>query len=134
MALLLDLHRSRDSRGHFSSCTQCPRIEGTARLCGSRGEQPYELWGSPDTWSGSQFHLKNLAIEPQIAMLHLGYMRGAWTSEMLRLSMTFESGATAQAGDERDVSVPVGFTMRSGDEKDFLASCRKLSAAALLQR
>jgi len=46
MALFLDLHRSRDSRGHFSSCAQCPRIEGIARLCGSRGGQRYEVWGS----------------------------------------------------------------------------------------
>lgn len=51
------------------------------------------------------------------------------------VSVTFEAGAdeaAADAGDERDVSVPVEFTMECGDEKDFLATCRKLSAAGLL--
>jgi hypothetical protein len=133
MALLLDLRRSRDSRGHFSSCVSCPRIEGAARLCASSAEQRYDVWGSPETWSGSTFHLRKLALTPQIAMLQLGYMRGTWTGEMLRLSMTLESGATEQAGDERDVSVPVEFTMERGDENDFLVNCRKLSAAGLLQ-
>jgi hypothetical protein len=42
MALLLDLYRFRDS-------------------C---GEHCYEVWSSPDTWSGSQLHRKNLAVEP----------------------------------------------------------------------
>ena len=60
------------------------------------------------------------------------YMRGEWRGDVLRLSMSFESRADAaivQAEDDRDVSVPVQFTMEQGDEKDFLATCGKLSAA-----
>jgi len=94
------------------------------------------VWGSPNTWSGSQFHLSKRAVGPKTSGLQLSYMRGQWTGDVLRLSMTLESQAdeaNTHAGDDRGVSVPAQFAMEKGGEEKFLAACRKLSASGRLR-
>ena len=128
-ALFLELRRSRNSRGRYSTCRHCPRIEGAARLCDGGDPKIYEVWGGPDNWSGARFHLKKRAAGPARPGLQLGYMRGEWGGDVLNLSTQFESGGDepeARAGGGRGTDVAVRFALKRGGEREFLAACREL--------
>jgi hypothetical protein len=136
-ALFLEMHRSTTSRGGYSTCHTCPRIEGTAKLCGSEADvRPHDVWGGPDSWDGSRFHLQVATAKGQQPRpgLQAGSMRGAWSGDALDMSMLFrfynERGAGVYASDNPDVNVPAKFAMARGGETDFLAECRKLGAGA----
>ena len=122
MGLYLDLRRARNSRGRYSTCRHCPRIEGGAWLCGG-GAQSYEVRGRPDTWGGERFHLRVSPNSLERPGPRLGYVSGEWAGDALNVTTTLEQGG-AVAG--QDAGGQVRFEMRRGGEVDFLEACRKL--------
>lgn len=136
LELYLDLRRSTNGRGRYSTCRTCPRIEGSAKMCGAgAGVGEYEVWGGPDSWDGSQFHLKSAPAKggPPPVGLRLGAMSGEWSGDAMNLSMQFGySGGRADVdeGGNPDVNVASQFKMARGSESDFLAACERLGAQA----
>lgn len=133
--LFLEMHRSTTSRGGYSTCHTCPRIEGTVEMCGGGADvNAYDVWGGPDTWDGSRFHLNQPRIKGQPRPgLQVGSISGAWSGNELNLSMKFgfrNERAAVYASDNPDVNIAAEFTMRRGGEADFLAECRRLGAGA----
>lgn len=133
--LFLDLQRSDTGDGSFY-CSTCPRIDGTAKMCGDGGEvKVYEVWGSPDTWSGARFHINYpRSVGEPIPGLQAGKINGEWSGDVLKIGMTFglhvEKGGVIRS-DDPDLDVPAQFSMVRGTESDFLAKCRSISPHGL---
>lgn len=137
-ALFLDLRRSTNRKGNYSTCRGCPRMEGAAKLCGGEaGVIAYEIWGGPDDWGGTRFHLSagQAKGQPVRAGLQASGMRGEWSGgDALGMALDFsrydERGASHSRSDDVDVNQPAKFTMARGVEGDFQMECAKLGAAA----
>lgn len=133
--LFLDMRRSTNARGNYSTCRTCPRIEGAAKLCGGESDvRPYDVWGGPDSWDGTRFHLAAATAKgrPPSAGLQAGGMRGEWSGDALSMTMELsrsdESGATHSRSGDPDVNTPAKFTMARGGGSNFFDECRKLGA------
>ncbi len=133
-ALFLDLRRSTNGKGNYSTCRGCPRIEGTAKLCGGEPDvKPYDIWGGPDSWDGSRFHLRAATAKGQQPRpgLQASFMSGVWSGDELGMTMRFgfrSERADVYDSSNPDVNAPAKFSMARGGESDFLAECRKLGA------
>lgn len=67
-------------RTNRSSCSSCPDIEGTARIC-APGQTPdgFTISGDPRNWSGTEFRLSAAANKrPPGTYTNLGELEGEW--------------------------------------------------------
>lgn len=105
-------------------------IHGLARWCDARGRiWDYEIWGNPDNWRGTRFHLSTRGTVSRESGFGLGNLRGEWSGDEIRaigVLVPHPRTATAQATRTAmpDVAPPeVQYTLRRGSEEEFLAAC-----------
>ena len=105
-------------------------IRGTARWCDeSRRIWDYDVWGNPDNWRGTKFHLSTSRKAERESGVTLGDLRGEWRGDEIRALgalVAFGRSATATASRSSPPAAPpppVRYTLRRGAEKDFLAAC-----------
>jgi hypothetical protein len=105
-------------------------IQGFARWCDDTGRiRNHDIWGNPDNWRGTKFHLSTRSEVDREAGVSLGDLQGEWNGDEIRATGVLVSHArtaTAYATrTSRSPSAPplVRYTLRRGSENEFLAAC-----------
>jgi hypothetical protein len=108
---------------------QSPDIYGKAKWCDEAGRiQTYDIYGEPDNWRGSRFHLTTRSSTPRESGVSLGELQGAWTGDAIRATgelVTHGRSVTVSATrSSRSPSVPrVAYLLHRGSEARFMTAC-----------
>jgi hypothetical protein len=110
-----------------------PYIDGRARLCdGSGAIRDFEIFGSPDNWRGTRFHLSARSLVEDDSGFGPGDLQAEWLGDEIRATGVLISRspvATASASRSSRVEAPptVRYALRRGNEADFLSACQRLT-------
>jgi hypothetical protein len=106
-----------------------PDIYGRAKWCDETGRiHTYDIYGEPDNWRGSSFHLTTRSSTPRESGVSLGELHGVWTGDAIRATgelVTHGRSATVSATrTSRSPSAPrVAYLLHRGSEARFMTAC-----------
>lgn len=105
-------------------------IHGSLRWCDeTRHVHDYEMWGRPENWRGTTFHLSLRDVVERDSGAGLGEIRGNWEGDrILATGALVRHERTVTVSEAREASavpaVPVvQYALRRGSERDFLTAC-----------
>jgi hypothetical protein len=117
-------------RGQVLGRQRGPNIRGTARWCDRTGQiWDYDIWGDPDNWRGTQFHLSTRNEIERDSGVDLGDLQGEWNGDAIRAisalvprarTATAEATRSSRSSTERPIA---RLSLQRGAERDFLAAC-----------
>jgi hypothetical protein len=113
-----------------------PYINGRALWCEPGGTiHDYEIFGSPDNWRGTVFHLSTRSVVERPFGRLLSQLRGQWNGDEIRAEGLVISGARvataeAVASSSALTTAPPDvrpYVLRRGREQEFVAACTRLN-------
>jgi hypothetical protein len=124
-AVLLELRRHRFEE----SCVRCQNLEGTARVCDTRGGVThYGIEGRVEDRRATKLSINiRPTIAPVPGNIETGFLRGGWDGAdalALEAELHWQPGRASSVSVDRSVQLP----MRRGSESDFEAACRGLTS------
>lgn len=110
-----------------SSCSSCPDMNGTAKVCGKQNTD-YEVYGHALNYRGTRFSLKTRPTA-EGGGTFLGQLTGTWDgTDLLRIrtSLIYKDAngvAHSSTGADYPSEPPAQISMRRADEATFNAGC-----------
>jgi hypothetical protein len=104
-------------------------IRGSARWCDARGSiRDYDIWGNPDNWRGTRFHLSTRSRLERDSGETIDNLQGEWSGDEIRavgrlVSLARTATATATRTSRPAAPPQVRYTLRRGNESEFLQAC-----------
>jgi hypothetical protein len=119
--------------GMSSGSQRRPFLRGRAKWCSPGNTvHDYDLFGEPDNWRGTRFHLEPRSVGEQPFGPVLSQLRGEWDKDEIRaegvvIVRASTASATAIRGAVTTTSSPavVHYVLRRGHEDDFVAACQQ---------
>jgi hypothetical protein len=119
--------------GMSSGSRRQPFMGGRAKWCGPGNTiHDYDLFGEPDNWRGTRFHLEARNVVEQPFGPVLSQLRGQWNRDEINaegvvIVRTSAASATATRGAVTTTPSPtvVHYVLRRGHEHDFVAACQQ---------